>query len=72
MKKADATRLLGGTPTEAASKLGMTPQAYSQWPADLPRRLEDRVVAAIARKHLPPDVRKLLSVAPVRRREEAN
>ncbi len=53
MKKLEATELLGGTPTAAADAIGITYQAYSQWPEDLPRRLQDRVQAAIARKHLP-------------------
>ncbi len=56
MKKSEATRLLGGTPAAAAQAMGITPQAYSQWPDDLPRRLRDRVVAAIARKHLPAEM----------------
>lgn len=53
MKKSDATRLLGGTTAAAAQAMGITPQAYYQWPEDLPPRLQDRVVAAIARKLLP-------------------
>lgn len=53
MKKSDATRLLGGTSAAAAQAMGITPQAYSQWPDELPPRLQDRVVAAIARKLLP-------------------
>ncbi|CUI55647.1 Uncharacterised protein [Achromobacter xylosoxidans] len=56
MKKSEATRLLGGTPAAAAQAMGITPQAYSQWPDELPRRLRDRVVAAIARKHLPAEM----------------
>ncbi|PRC93071.1 hypothetical protein [Solimicrobium silvestre] len=56
MKKIDATTLLGGTPTAAADAIGITYQAYSQWPDVLPLRLQDRVQAAIARKHLPPEV----------------
>ncbi|MCY0854300.1 hypothetical protein [Cupriavidus sp. D39] len=53
MEKSKATTLLGGTPSSAAEAIGISPQAYSQWPQILPRRLADRVVAAIARKHLP-------------------
>ena len=53
MKKSDATRLLGGTTAAAAQAMGITPQAYYQWPEDLPPRLQDRVVAAIARRLLP-------------------
>lgn len=55
MKKSDATQLLGGSHAAAADAIGITPQAYSQWPDPLPRRLEDRVIAAIARRRLPPD-----------------
>jgi hypothetical protein len=56
MKKSDATALLGNTATSAAEAIGITYQAYSQWPEDLPHRLQDRVQAAIARKLLPPEV----------------
>lgn len=49
--KNEAIALLGGTPTEAARTIGITPQAVSQWPDQLPRILEDRVVAALARRH---------------------
>ncbi|MGT2508169.1 hypothetical protein [Cupriavidus basilensis] len=52
MEKSRATTLLGGTITAAAEAIGISPQAYSQWPAVLPKRLADRVVAALARKHL--------------------
>lgn len=53
MEKSKATILLGGTTSAAAEAIGISPQAYSQWPPVLPPRLEDRVIAAIARKHLP-------------------
>lgn len=53
MEKSKATALLGGTTSAAAEAIGISPQAYSQWPSVLPPRLADRVVAAIARKHLP-------------------
>lgn len=56
MKKTEATRLLGGTTAAAAQAMGITPQAYYQWPDELPPRLQDRVVAAIARKHLPAEL----------------
>lgn len=55
MKKSDATQLLGGSHSAAAEAIGITPQAYGQWPEILPKRLEDRVVAAIARRCLPAD-----------------
>ena len=54
MDKAKAIELLGGTVTAAADALGVTYQAVDKWPDPLPTRIADRVVAAIARKHLPP------------------
>lgn len=56
MEKNKATELLGGTVSAAAEAIGISPQAYSQWPEVLPPRLADRVVAAIARRHLPPEL----------------
>lgn len=56
MLKSDALKLLGGTPTTAAAEIGVSPSAVSQWPDVLPRRIEDRVLAALARKHLPPEL----------------
>ncbi|WP_296228567.1 hypothetical protein [Ralstonia sp. UBA689] len=52
MQKSHAIRILGGTPVAAARAIGVTTQALSQWPAVLPPRLEDRVVAAAARLYL--------------------
>src|SRR5574341_341986 len=56
MQKARAIELLGGTVTAAAQAIGVTPSAVTQWPDELPARIEDRVLAALARKHLPPAV----------------
>lgn len=56
MLKSKAIELLGGTPAEAARAVGVTPQAVCQWPKVLPTRLADRVLAAVARRHLPPEV----------------
>lgn len=56
MKKTQAIELLGGTVTAAAAAVGVTYQAVDKWPEELPPRIEDRVLAAIARKHLPPEV----------------
>jgi len=53
MDKARAIELLGGTVTEAAAAIGITPSAVTQWPEVLPPRLVDRVHAAIARRTLP-------------------
>jgi predicted transcriptional regulator len=56
LTKSRALELLGGTPTAVAEALGITPSAVSQWPDDLPGRIEDRVLAALARRHLPPEL----------------
>jgi hypothetical protein len=53
MRKSEAIHLLGGTSQTAADAIGVTRQAVEKWPDELPPRIEDRVVAAIARKHLP-------------------
>lgn len=55
MNKTDAIQLLGGSITAAAEAVGTSYQAVSKWPDILPRRIEDRVIAAIARRRLPPD-----------------
>ncbi len=49
MLKSQAIELLGGTVTLAADAIGINPQAVSQWPESLPRRLADRVLAACIR-----------------------
>jgi hypothetical protein len=56
MLKSKAITLLGGTTTLAAEALGVSYQAVDKWPDDLPPRIADRVVAAIARRHLPPEL----------------
>ena len=56
MEKLRAIELLGGTVTSAANACGVTPSAVSQWPAELPKNIEDRVLAALARKHLPAEL----------------
>ena len=53
MKKSKAIELLGGTVASAAASIGITSQAITQWPDELPNRLTDRVYAAIARKSMP-------------------
>ena len=52
MEKIKATKLLGGSNQSAAEAIGITPQAYGQWPDVLPRRLADRVQAALYRRHI--------------------
>lgn len=56
MLKSKAIELLGGTPKAAADAVGVSPSAVSQWPDELPIRIADRVLAALARKHLPPEL----------------
>jgi len=55
MKKAEAVRVLGGTVSRAARELRVTPSAVSQWPddGDIPEHAENRVLAWLARRHLP-------------------
>jgi hypothetical protein len=53
VKKQRAIELLGGTPTATAAACGVTASAVSQWPDVLPSNIENRVLAALARKHLP-------------------
>lgn len=50
MTKDEAISLLGGSVAKAAEAIGINPQAISQWPAELPARLADRVQAALYRK----------------------
>ena len=56
MKKAKAIELLGNSVKAAAASLGVTSSAVSQWPEELPRSIENRVLAELARRHLPPDL----------------
>lgn len=56
MHKKMAIKLLGGTITAAADAVGVSASAVSQWPDELPSRISDRVLAALARKHLPPEL----------------
>lgn len=59
MKKTHALALLGG-PAAAADKLGISYQAVTKWPDVLPPRIADRVVAAVARQHMPRALAKLI------------
>lgn len=60
MLKKTAIDLLGGSVSAAADAIGISYQAVDKWPEDLPPRIADRVLAALARKHLP---EKLLKAA---------
>lgn len=53
MDKAKAIELLGGTVSSAAAAIGISYQAVDKWPDHLPERIADRVLAVLARKHLP-------------------
>jgi hypothetical protein len=53
MLKSQAIQALGGTTSAAARAVGVTPQAVDNWPDDLTRRIEDRVIAALCRQQLP-------------------
>ncbi|WP_418145524.1 hypothetical protein ABL850_15735 [Variovorax paradoxus] len=57
MLKLKAIELLGGSTAAAAAAIGVSYQAVDKWPDDLPPRIEDRVLAALARKHLPAELR---------------
>lgn len=58
MTKDEALTALGGTRSAAAAAIGCTPQAISQWPDILPRRIEDRVLAALSRMKKPRKAKK--------------
>ena len=49
MLKHEAINLLGGTPKKAAAAIGVTVQAICLWPDPLPKRIQDRVQAALWR-----------------------
>lgn len=48
MTKTDAIKLFGSR-SACADAVGITPQGVSAWPEELPRRIEDRVIAAVVR-----------------------
>jgi hypothetical protein len=56
MEKAKAIELLGGSVPAAAKAVGVTRSAVGQWPDILPGRIEDRVLAVLARRHLSPEL----------------
>lgn len=56
MQKTRAIELLGGKASLVAAACGVTPSAVSQWPDELTKDIEDRVLAALARKHLPAEL----------------
>lgn len=56
MQKTKAIELLGGSIATACEAVGISYQAVNQWPDELPGRITDRVLAVLARKHLPPEM----------------
>jgi hypothetical protein len=56
MRKDKAIELLGGSTAAAAQRIGVTYQAIEKWPDPLPDRIADRVIAAIARQYLAPNL----------------
>lgn len=50
MLKAEAIKVLGGSPAAVAREIGITPQAVGQWPDELPPSIRDRVQAALWRR----------------------
>jgi hypothetical protein len=68
MRKAKAIEILGGSIASAADEIGISYQAVEKWPDPLPPRIADRVVAAVARRHLSP---KLLGEAGASRKAAA-
>ncbi len=59
MRKIDAIKMFGSA-TKLARAIGISPQAVYQWPSELSRALEDRVLAAtyraVTREELRPDI----------------
>lgn len=53
MLKTTAINMLGGSASNAAKAIGISIQAVNKWPDELPARISDRVLAALARKYLP-------------------
>lgn len=49
MLKTKAIELLGGSAAAAAEAIGVTRQAVEKWPAVLPDRIADRVIATMVR-----------------------
>lgn len=50
MKKVDVVKFFGGRKAYVARAVGLTPAAIQQWEDELPRVMQDRVIAAAVRK----------------------
>lgn len=59
MRKQKAIELLGGTATAAAKAMGISYQAISGWPDELPPRIAERVLGVVAKKRYPALVKEL-------------
>ena len=64
MNKQQAISLLGGSKAKAAKAVGISYQAVNDWPEELPQRIEDRVLAVLARQHLPPEMLQAAGATP--------
>lgn len=53
MQKQKAIQLLGGSVSKAAEAMGVTYQAVSGWPDELPARIAERVMGVYAKDKLP-------------------
>jgi hypothetical protein len=62
MQKTKAIELLGGSIKAAAAAVGVTYWAVYKWPDELPKRISDRVEAALSRLPKPKTSRKTKAV----------
>jgi hypothetical protein len=65
MLKTDAIQFFTSV-TAMAEACGVTPGAVSQWPEEMPRHAEDKVVAAIVRRGLIPPPNLMPTQAPAK------
>jgi transcriptional repressor of cell division inhibition gene dicB len=71
MNKTEAIHQLGGSIAAAAKAIGVTYQAVNQWPEVLPRRIVDRVEAALWRAHRASEPRRKARPLPAQPKEAA-
>jgi len=53
MLKSKAIELLGGSVAAAAEAVGISYQAVTQWPDELPDRIAERVIGVLAKRRFP-------------------
>lgn len=63
MLKTDALKVLGPDAQSAADAIGCSRQAVEKWPEVLPKRIVDRVIAAVARRERPASLLPVLNKA---------